>query len=423
MTGAWSRKGFVRIETDYHDEQLRIERPARLALNLNLDPDILMVFWQSFGDDFYCTCVAGIVQEPLRGSFQGICVHTGCTLLDLCEEPAKASHLPPCQIVCHKSVGDAYDVPSAIEAWSVRHIFQTQSKSYSQQFVPRKVVCMFQIKPTSHKVLLVDDDDAVREMMSLTLAQKGFNVIPAANVPDALKLIATELFDVLITDLHMPNASDGFAVVAAMRQTQPEVLTLIVSGYPDIQGAMDAVVLQADDILVKPFDVSRLAELVRQKMENRTPAARTPKERVASILERCVDGIVEDWLGRVKKNKELNTITLTDMERTGYLPKLIEDLIVRLRDPKGQGSETDSLCSSAAVAHGRMRKLQGYTPGMLVHDSRILQVTLFGTLEKNLSALDFSKLLPDVMTIADEVDSQLTQAMDSYMAVARQPAA
>jgi hypothetical protein len=60
---------------------------------------------------------------------------------------------------------------------------------------------------------------------------------------------------------------------------------------------------------------------------------------------------------------------------------------------------------------------------MLVHDSRILQVTLFATLQNNLSALDFSLLLPDVMTIADEVDSQLTQAMDSYMNVVLKPVA
>jgi hypothetical protein len=70
-----------------------------------------------------------------------------------------------------------------------------------------------------------------------------------------------------------------------------------------------------------------------------------------------------------------------------------------------------------------MRRLQGYTAGMLVHDSRILQVTLFEMLQSNLSALDFSLLLPDVMTIADEVDSQLTQAMNSYMDVRPKPAA
>jgi hypothetical protein len=71
----------------------------------------------------------------------------------------------------------------------------------------------------------------------------------------------------------------------------------------------------------------------------------------------------------------------------------------------------------------KMRKLQGYTPGMLVHDPRTLQVTLFGTLQNNLSAIDFSLLLPDVMSIADEVDSQLTQAMDSYMEVVLKPVA
>jgi ActR/RegA family two-component response regulator len=275
----------------------------------------------------------------------------------------------------------------------------------------------------SHKVLLVDDDEAVREMMGMTLESKGFKVTSAASVTAALKLIATEPFDVLITDLHMPNASDGFAVVSAMRQTQPDALTLLVSGYPDVQSAMDAIILQADDILVKPFDVRGVAELLRQKMENRKPAVRSEKERVASILQRCMIEIVQDWLVRVKRNKALIAVSLSDAERTHYLPKLIEDLILRLRTPNVPGAEEDSICSGAAVAHGKMRRSQGYTPGMLVHDSRILQVTLFETLQNNLSRLDFSLLLPDIMTIADEVDSQLTQAMDSYTNVALEPAA
>jgi DNA-binding response OmpR family regulator len=275
----------------------------------------------------------------------------------------------------------------------------------------------------SHKVLLVDDDQSVREMMTMTLVAKGFEVLAAPNVTEALKLITTETFDVLITDLHMPNPSDGFAVITAMRHAQPDALTLLVSGYPDVKSAMDAIVLEADDIIVKPFEVGSLAELVHEKLRNRKPFAPTPKERVAEILQRCTATIIQDWLARVKKSKELNLVALTDKERTGYLPKLIEDLIARLRQYTVAGREADSVCSSAAEAHGKMRKLQGYSPGMLVHDSRILQVTLFGTLQKNLSALDFSLLLPDVMTIADEVDSQLTQAMDSYMSAIQAPAA
>ena len=218
----------------------------------------------------------------------------------------------------------------------------------------------------------------------------------------------------LITDLHMPNPSDGFAVITAMRHIQPKALTLLVSGYPDVKSAMDAIFLEADEIIVKPFETKILADLVHDKLLTRKPAAPTPKERVAGILERCTGLIVEDWLTRVKQNTDLSRVVLSDQERTGYLPKLIDDLIVRLRSPHITIQEGVFIGSPAAVAHGKLRKSQGYTSAMLVHDSRILQVTLFGTLQKNLSALDFSLLLPDVMTIADEVDSQLTQAMEGY---------
>jgi DNA-binding response OmpR family regulator len=265
-----------------------------------------------------------------------------------------------------------------------------------------------------HKVLLVDDDDAIREMMTATLEHKGFCVVAVANVTEALKLITTETFDVLITDLHMPNPSDGFAVITAMRHIQPKALTLLVSGYPDVKSAMDAILLEADEIIVKPFETGKLADLVHDKLLNHEPSVSAPKERVAEILQQCTNLIVEDWLARVKKSKELNYVSLDDQARTGYLPKLIEDLILRLRASNTPGEESDSICSPAAVAHGKMRKTQGYTAAMLVHDSRILQVTLFGMLQRNLSALDFSLLLPDVMTIADEVDSQLMQAMEGY---------
>jgi ActR/RegA family two-component response regulator len=278
-------------------------------------------------------------------------------------------------------------------------------------------------RPIFHKVLLVDDDDAVRDMMTVTLEHKGFDVLAATNVTEALKLITTESFDVLITDLHMPNPSDGFAVITAMRHIQPKALTLLVSGYPDVKSAMDAILLEADEIIVKPFETKTLADLVHDKLLTRKLAVPTPKERVAGILQRCTGVIVEDWLARVKNNTELSRVVVSDKERTGYLPKLIDDLIVRLRSPHITVQEGDSIGSAAAVANGKLRRSQGYTPAMLVNDSRILQVTLFATLQKNLGALDFSLLLPDVMTIADEVDSQLTQAMEGYMDVAGQPAA
>jgi DNA-binding response OmpR family regulator len=278
-------------------------------------------------------------------------------------------------------------------------------------------------QPTAHRVLLVDDDDAIRDMMTVSLQHKAFEVVAAANVTDALRLIATQSFDALITDLHMPNPGDGFTVITAMRHSQPAALTLLISGYPDVQGAMAAIMLEADEILVKPFEVGTLADLLNEKMSVRKPVARVVKQTVAEILRRSVTAVVENWLARAKLSTELNHLQLSDDQRTGHLPKLVEDLIVRLSKSSATTKDSDAIPSAAAVDHGRLRYLQGYTPAMLVHESRILQVTLFGTLQGNLNFLDFSLLLPDVMTIADEVDAQLTQSMNSYMNTMRRPSA
>lgn len=90
---------------------------------------------------------------------------------------------------------------------------------------------------TVQRILLVDDDEAVLEMMRLLLESKGFEVVAVGGVTEALKCIATETFQVLITDLHMPNAGDGFTVISAMRHSQPAALTMLLSAFPDVKSA------------------------------------------------------------------------------------------------------------------------------------------------------------------------------------------
>src|ERR1700693_6236073 len=290
-------------------------------------------------------------------------------------------------------------------------------KSRVSGVVIRKGCCVASIEgQIIHRVLLVDDDEVVLDMMSQSLESKGFEVVAVGGVTEALKCIATARFDVLITDLHMPNAGDGFTVISAMRHSQPAALTMLLSGFPDVKSAMEAIILEADEIVVKPVEVKQLAELVRERLLIQKPANRPSKERVSEILDRCSDLVVKNWLARVKQARELNHLVLIDSERTGHLPKLLEDLVARLHRPiPGSPQDSDATCSPPALLHGELRYAQGYTPEMSVHESRILQVTLFGTLKDNMNALDFSLLLPDVMTIADEVDAQLTQTMGSYM--------
>jgi DNA-binding response OmpR family regulator len=262
------------------------------------------------------------------------------------------------------------------------------------------------------RILLADDDERVRTTLCAVLRACHFSVTPATNVAEALHLITTEKFDVLLCDLHMPGAGDGFTVVSAMRHTNPQAITLVLTGYPALKEAMNAILLQADEILLKPMDVEAMVTLIRTKLRQRGPRVPVHTERVASILERDSKLTVSNWLTRVEREPELTDVVLTDEQRTGHLPRLLHELVYRLHETTNLGSKA---VSKAAVLHGMIRYQQGYTVAMLVEESRILQVSIFETLQNNLSTVDFSLLLLDVMTIADEVDSQLKQTITSFM--------
>jgi DNA-binding response OmpR family regulator len=262
------------------------------------------------------------------------------------------------------------------------------------------------------RVLVVDDDEAVRVMVQEGLQRDGFEVVAASNVSAALKHIATEKFDVLLSDLHMPLAGDGFTLVSAMRHTHPDALTVVLSGYPALNEAMAAILSQADEILVKPFLIGSITELIRARLADRRTIKRAKVESVASILERDSDITIRNWLDLVEDDAELTCISLSRADRTGHLPRLLQDLVVRLRLNSGSTAPL----SMAARDHGSMRREQGYTIPMVIEESRILQVSIFQTLQRNLRSVNFSKVLLDVVTIADEVDSQLKQAIISYVA-------
>jgi DNA-binding response OmpR family regulator len=266
---------------------------------------------------------------------------------------------------------------------------------------------------TTPRVLIVEDDDSVRMMLQEGLQRDGFEVVNSSNVRDALKLISTESFDVLLSDLHMPLAGDGFTLVSAMRHTHPNALTVILSGYPALDEAMSAILAQADEVFTKPVRISELRELIRKRLGEPQAIRRVKPESVASILERELESTIQNWLDIVDQDAELTCVRLSRTERTGHLPRLLQDLVERLRlDPRSPAP-----VSKAARNHGEIRLQQGYTAPMLVEESRIFQVSVFSTLQRNLGGVDFSRLLLDVVTIADEVDSQLKQAMSSYIAM------
>jgi hypothetical protein len=144
------------------------------------------------------------------------------------------------------------------------------------------------------------------------------------------------------------------------------------------------------------------------------------KESVASILDRDAAVTIQRWLVRVKQLPALNALPIGENERTEYLPEIMGNITAQLRAT--HGLELIDSPSRAAVAHGQLRYRQGYTAPLMVQESRVLQVCIFETIQRNLASVDFTSVLPDVMIIADEVDSQLTQSIDSFLAIQREEA-
>ena len=122
------------------------------------------------------------------------------------------------------------------------------------------------------QVLVVDDNAAIRPSMCKILERHGFAATGAGDVTEALKYISHTPFDVLLSDLHMPGAEDGLRVVSAMRHANPTAVTLVLSASPELSASSNAILLQADQILIKPMPVPDLIKAIQQRLETRSPA-------------------------------------------------------------------------------------------------------------------------------------------------------
>jgi CheY-like chemotaxis protein len=264
------------------------------------------------------------------------------------------------------------------------------------------------------RILLVDDDESILNVLTLVLSHNGFQVTCAANVNQALALIGSQTFDVLVSDLHMPEYGDGLTVVSAMRHASPNAVTVIFSAYPEMKHAAEAILQQTDAVVVKPLGMENLITVIRERLQQGAVHPARTIESVADILEHSTQSTIEDWLESVRGEPGIISAHLEDDARCAHLPQLFREVVSRLRFPIPLGTRAPA--SPAAAEHGRTRRTQGYTAAMLVEESRMLQVSIFQTLQDNLNKIDFSVLLVGVMAIADEVDSQLAQQMASFIA-------
>ncbi len=120
------------------------------------------------------------------------------------------------------------------------------------------------------RVLLVEDDDDNRELMSEVLEAAGYEVLSAASGAEGLRTLAERSVDVVVTDVGMPGMG-GLEVARASKEIAPAVPVVVVTGYSDRADIADARGREVDAVLVKPIDPDALAEAVAGVVHGRAP--------------------------------------------------------------------------------------------------------------------------------------------------------
>lgn len=261
------------------------------------------------------------------------------------------------------------------------------------------------------RILFVDDEPSIRLTLPAILEMHGFVVITASDVPEALGLIQKEQFDVLLSDLNIGQPGDGFTIVSAMRRTQPNAVTVIITGYPAFETALEAIRKQVDDYVVKPTDVNQLIETIERKLHQRQPHMPRDLRRVGAILIETTNQIVDEWLRQVKRHPELRKLNLNDEERINQLPLALREVLRNLEDD----DPVTETARRAAEEHGWTRARQGYSIELLLEEIRILRRVLLQHVQANLLGLNISFMIPDIIRMDDRISQKAVIAVNAFL--------
>jgi two-component system response regulator PilR (NtrC family) len=121
---------------------------------------------------------------------------------------------------------------------------------------------------TSAKLLVVDDERSMRELLSIVLRREGYDVTLAENGRAAMAQLETRRFDLLVSDIKMPDMT-GVDVLRAAKRIDPDILGIMITAFASADTAIEAMRLGAHDYLSKPFDVDELKIKVRNALEQR----------------------------------------------------------------------------------------------------------------------------------------------------------
>jgi len=133
-------------------------------------------------------------------------------------------------------------------------------------------------------ILLVEDDANIRETLSTILQQKGYNTDTAKNGHEALQKSKAKFFNLALLDIKLPDM-EGTKLVTMMHESLPKMVKIMITGYPSLENAVEALNLGADAYIIKPFEPTKLLALIEEKLGKQREAEKMTEEKVTEWIK------------------------------------------------------------------------------------------------------------------------------------------
>src|SRR4030067_3856638 len=120
----------------------------------------------------------------------------------------------------------------------------------------------------SPSILIVDDEIATRNSLSAILQSEGYATTSVASAKEAMEKARTRFFDLMLLDIRLPD-TDGVQLLSHFQKVAPETIKIIITGYPSIENAAQALNIGADSYLTKPLNPDSLLKTIKDKPQQR----------------------------------------------------------------------------------------------------------------------------------------------------------
>jgi len=136
----------------------------------------------------------------------------------------------------------------------------------------------------SPRILVIDDDEAIRRTLSSVLEEEGYIVDTAKNAEEAVRKSTSTYYNLALIDIKLPDI-EGIDLLNKLQGISPEMIKIILTGYPSLQNAVKAVNRGADGYLIKPVNMNDLHKMIKKHLKRQEEERRYSEDKVAEFIE------------------------------------------------------------------------------------------------------------------------------------------